>query len=212
MNYLISAVIGYLLGSIPSAYLVVKKSKGLDITEIGSGNAGAMNSYETSNSKVIGLIVLVIDALKGLLSVYIPLLLLPVDFVYPALGLFFAVFAHCFNPWLKFKGGRGLATAAGGSILLFPFLLAVWIVLWTLIYLMKHDILVANIWATAASILIIYTTDKIAYKYAFPSPDSVSALMLFSTGITILIFIKHIEPLKEIIQSKKLIKKGDRNV
>lgn len=207
MNYLISAIIGYLLGSIPTAYLVVKKAKGMDITESGSGNAGAMNSFEISNSKVIGLIVLVIDALKGLLSVYIPLLFLPVDFVYPAIGLFFAVFAHCFNPWIKFKGGRGLATAAGGSILLFPFLLAVWIVLWFIIYLLKHDILVANIWATVASVLIIYSTDKIAYKYAFPSPDSVSSLMLFSTGIIILIFIKHIEPLKEIIQSKKIDKK-----
>ena len=130
MEFLFSALIGYLLGSFPTAFLILKKSKGINITERGSGNVGAMNSFEVSNSKVIGLVVLVIDALKGLLSVYLPLLFFQVNFMPPAIALFFAVFAHCFNPWLNFKGGRGLATAAGGASLLFPFALVVWGILW----------------------------------------------------------------------------------
>jgi glycerol-3-phosphate acyltransferase PlsY len=208
MEYLLSSLIGYALGSFPTAYLLIKKTTGMDITTTGSGNMGAMNSIEISKSKVTGLIVLLIDALKGLLSVYLTLLVLPVNFVFPALALIFAVFSHCFNPWLKFKGGRGLATAAGGALLLFPFLLVIWVILWVLIYLMKKDILFANIWATFMSLVLIFISDQIAYKYSFPKAESISSLMFFSAGLLLLIFIKHIDPLKEIISNKKFFIKG----
>ena len=101
MSYLYCSLIGYLLGSIPTAYIVLKRTQNVDITETGSGNVGAMNSFEVSNSKIIGILVFIIDALKGLLSVYLCLLLFPLNFIYPALALFFAVFSHCFNPWIK---------------------------------------------------------------------------------------------------------------
>lgn len=208
MNYLFSAIIGYLLGSIPTGYLLLKKTRGIDITQTGSGNVGAYNSYEITNSKVTGILVMVIDALKGLLSVYLSLLFFPLNFIFPAIGLFFAVFSHCFNPWIKFKGGRGLATAAGGSFLLFPFLPVVWAVLWLIVYLFRKDILLANIWATFASLIIIFIDNKMAFKYAFPVPDSMSTLMMFSAALIILIIIKHLDPLMEIIQSKKLFKRG----
>ncbi|MDP2038369.1 MAG: glycerol-3-phosphate acyltransferase, partial [Ignavibacteria bacterium] len=71
MSYVYSALIGYILGSIPTAYLLLKKSHGIDITENGSGNVGAMNSYEVSKSKQIGLYVFFLDALKGWLSSFI---------------------------------------------------------------------------------------------------------------------------------------------
>jgi acyl phosphate:glycerol-3-phosphate acyltransferase len=207
MSYVLSAVVGYLLGSIPTGYILLKKTKGIDITQTGSGNVGAYNSYEISNSKFTGLLVMIIDALKGLLSVYIPLLLFPLDFIFPAVALFFAVFSHCFNPWIKLRGGRGLATGAGGSLLLFPFAFVIWVVLWVIIYLTKRDILFANIWATAATLIIILLDIKVAFKYAFPSPDSMSTLALFAIGLLTLIFIKHIDPLRELIQSKKLLKR-----
>ena len=95
MDYLFSALIGYLLGSFPTAFIILKISKGINITEKGSGNVGAMNSFEVSNSKVIGLVVLIIDAFKGLLSVYFALLFFQINFIFPAVALFFAVFAHC---------------------------------------------------------------------------------------------------------------------
>ena len=211
MEYLLSSLIGYALGSFPTAYLLIKKTTGMDITEVGSGNVGAMNSLEISKSKVIGLVVLLIDALKGLLSVYLTLLILPIDFAFPALALIFAVFSHCFNPWLKFKGGRGLATAAGGALLLFPFLLVVWIVIWVIIYLMKKDILLANIWAILMSLILIFVSYRVAYKYSFPKAESISSLMFFSAGLLLIIFIKHIDPLKEIISNKKLLVKGLKN-
>ncbi len=202
MEYFFSSVIGYLLGSIPTAYLVTKVAKGVDIRDIGSGNVGAMNTYEVSNSKVLGLVVFAVDALKGLLSVYLALLIFPVDFVYPALAIFFAVFAHCFNPWLSFKGGRGLATGAGGMALLFPFLLIVWALIWVVIFISKRDILFANIWATIMSLVITFFSSQTAFNYAYPEPDSVSTLLTFSSALLIIIFIRHVDPLRKILARK----------
>jgi len=210
MDYLFSALIGYLLGSFPTAYLILKKRKGINITEEGSGNVGAMNSFEITSSKVIGLIVLIIDALKGLLSVYLSLLLFQINFIFPAVALFFAVFAHCFNPWLNFKGGRGLATAAGGASLLFPFALIIWCVLWLAVYLFRKDILLANIWATLALIVIILTSSDIAVKYSYPRAGTRGELILFSAALLIIIFVRHIEPFKEIIKNKNFIRKDKR--
>src|SRR4030043_536161 len=70
MNYILSALIGYLLGSIPTAYLVVKKFKGIDITQTGSKSVGAMNSFRATNSKIILVSVFVIDVAKGFICLF----------------------------------------------------------------------------------------------------------------------------------------------
>ncbi len=209
MNYLLSCIIGFLLGSFPTAYIILKRTKGIDITTAGTGNVGAMNSYEITNSKITGLIVFIIDALKGLLSVYLTLLIFPIDFALPAIALLFAVLAHCFNPWLGFKGGRGLATAAGGAILLFPFMLIIWAVLWIIIYLARKDILLANVWANFMTLVIIFLSSNVAFEYSYPKPDSISSLMLFSSALLVLVFIKHIEPMKELFKNKSILIKGN---
>lgn len=203
MYYLFSALIGYLLGSFPTAYLFVKKISGIDITREGSGNVGALNSLEVSKSKLIGILVLVIDFLKGTFSVLIPLLIWQDMFIYPAISLLFAVFSHCYNPWLQFKGGRGLATAAGGAIIIFHFLLILWSILWVVFYLMRKNIHLANIAATIFSLIVVFGTSEIAVKYAYPVPDNVSSLLLLCCGVLLIIFIKHIDPLKEILTEIK---------
>lgn len=210
MEYLISTVIGYLVGSIPTAYIFLKRIKGLDITNEGSGNVGAMNSFEITNSKLIGFSVFLVDFIKGIASVLIPQLLFPGVFLLPAISLLFAVFGHCYSPWISFKGGRGLATAAGGAAFLFPFLLAVWGVLWVIFYIMRKDILFANISSTVFSILVVFGTSNIAVKYAFPKPVNIPELMLISISVLLIIFIKHIEPLKELIASSKNISRNKR--
>lgn len=204
MNYLLSLLAGYLLGSFPTAYVILKFSKGMDITLNGTGNVGAMNIFEVSKSKILGILVFLIDALKGLLSVYLCLLLFPMDFVYPSLALLFAVLSHCYNPWLKFKGGRGLATAAGGTLLLFPILLSIWVFAWVIFYLFKRDIIFANILATFMSLILVFTGANIAFKYSFPHPDSISTLLLFTSALLIIIITRHFEPLVELINNKKL--------
>ncbi len=203
MQYLISLALGYLLGSIPTAYLLLKIKKDIDITKSGSGNVGAMNTYDVSNSKLLAIVVLFIDALKGFLSVYIILKLYPDNFTTAAIALIFAIFSHCFNPWINFKGGRGLATAAGGALFIFPFSLVVWLVLWVLFYLFRKDILIANIAATVFDLFLILSKADIAIKYSFPRPENISVLVLFSITFLVIIFIKHIDPLKEILSTIK---------
>lgn len=203
MQFLISAVLGYLSGSIPTAYLLLKRKKGIDITNAGSGNVGAMNSFEITGSKKIGFTVFIIDFLKGLLPVLLSFLLFDRVFIFGAITLVFAVLSHCFNPWISFKGGRGLATAAGGSIIIFPYLLVMWIISWIILYAIKRDILYANVFTNILTLLILFITYKFAYNYAYPEPASVGELLLFASTGLIIIFIKHIEPLKEIFLKKQ---------
>lgn len=210
MEYLVVSLIGYLLGSFPSAYLLVKKASGIDITKEGSGNVGAYNSLAVTKSKFVGILVFLIDFLKGVASVFIPLLIFPNEFIYPALALLFAVFSHCFNPWLQFKGGRGLATAAGGATLIFPFLLVVWCVLWVIFYVMRKDIILANFTATVFSLLVVFETSRIAIKYAYPQPENISTIIIVCSAILIIISIKHFEPLIEyfsVLKNNRKLKK-----
>ena len=207
MEYLISSTIGNLLGSFPSAYILLKKTRGTDITKEGSGNVGAMNSFEVTNSKLIGISVFLIDFLKGFGSTLIPVLLFPNEFIYPALSLLFAVFSHCYNPWINFKGGRGLATAAGGAAFMFPFLLIVWSALWAIFYVMRKNIILANISSIILSLLVVFGTSNIAVKFAYPKPVNLGVLLLVSSAVLVIIFIKHVEPLKELISELKTNRK-----
>jgi len=203
MEYLLSTSIGYILGSFPTAFLLVKAFRGIDITKDGSGNVGALNTIRTSKSKLIGVSVLLIDAFKGALSVFILHILFPESFIFPAIAMLFAVFAHCFNPWLGFKGGRGLAVTAGGGLVLFPYLVLIWVLLWVIFYLMKKNHHIANIAATILTLFLLFNTVDIAMKYSSIKPESSSLLIAVTTAVLIIIFIKHIEPLKEIIQKHK---------
>ena len=152
-----------------------------------------MNTYEVSESKLLGISVLLIDALKGFLTVYTLKLIFPDEFIFPAIALTAAVFAHCYSPWLKFKGGRGLATAAGGSAYLAPPILILWILLWTIGFLFRKDVHVGNIMATILSIAVVMTSSA-TNELEFILPVS---LMLF------IIFIKHWKPLLEYIGKLK---------
>lgn len=207
MEYLLSIIIGYIFGSFPTAYVILKK-RGINITEAGSGNVGAMNSYEVTNSKSIGVLVLIIDFLKGFLSVYVVGLIYPNIFVFQGISLVFAIFSHCYNPWINFNGGRGLATAAGGVVLIFYPLLFIWLILWAITYLLKKNIHISNIASTILSLLIVFNNSELAAKYSSPKASSSETPILIVTMGLLLILIKHIEPLKEIIEEFK--KKGIR--
>ena len=211
MQYLISIIIGYLLGSIPTAYFLLKITKGIDIRKSGSGNVGAYNSITISKSKFIGLIVLLIDFSKGFLTVYLINYFYQDIFLLPAIGICVAVFSHNYNPWLEFKGGRGLATAAGGSAAIFPFLLLGWLALWVISYLYKKNIIIANVSATVLSYLLVISTVKIAVKFTYPSSISYFELIIFTTILLSLILIKHIIPFKDEIKKLNLSARGNNN-
>ncbi|MEK6565125.1 MAG: glycerol-3-phosphate acyltransferase, partial [Bacteroidota bacterium] len=103
---------GYLIGSIPTAFLVVKRTAGVDIRQSGSGNVGGYNAFTVTRSKSIGFVVGVLDGVKGLVAVFVASLTGEMVSL-QMLALFGAVLGHNYPVWLRFKGGRGLATACG---------------------------------------------------------------------------------------------------
>jgi glycerol-3-phosphate acyltransferase PlsY len=135
--YLIVAVIAYLLGSIPFGYLLVRIFRGEDIRQTGSGNIGATN-VARSGAKGLGIATLVLDALKGALAVVIAWYIANshpelVRIQLMAVAALFAVLGHVFPVWLKFKGGKGVATALGVFCILFPKAILVGLVIFILI-------------------------------------------------------------------------------
>jgi acyl phosphate:glycerol-3-phosphate acyltransferase len=119
-SYLITAAVGYLLGSIPFGYLLVRIFKGEDVRASGSGNIGATNVGR--KSPALGVATLVLDTAKGLAAVLVARVLFggPHQQLIMTTAALFAVLGHLFPIWLKFRGGKGVATTLGAFILLTP--------------------------------------------------------------------------------------------
>ena len=155
LSYIVTALVAYLLGSIPTGYLVAR-SRGVDIRTVGSGNIGATNVFRILG-KPAGIFVLVVDALKGFVSCYFVgpfvyrLLVGPLEsasatheFLEITGGLF-AILGHNYTCWLKFKGGKGIATSAGVVLGLLPSALAVSLAVWLLLLALTRYVSVASI-------------------------------------------------------------------
>lgn len=136
---LLAVLVGYVLGSIPFAYLIVKVFKGIDIREHGSGNVGARNVIRLVGFWA-GVFDFLLDAGKGILAVMIagglntspPL---------PALAGFAAIMGHNWSLFLGFQGGRGLSTAIGVMAFLFPLPVGILALLIGLFVLITRDMI-----------------------------------------------------------------------
>jgi acyl phosphate:glycerol-3-phosphate acyltransferase len=202
MKYVISFIIGYLIGSLPTAYIVLKKIHSLDITQTGSGNVGALNSFRVTKSKRIGLLVFAIDFLKGFISVMITILLFGPEFISPILTIAAAVLAHCYSPWLKFKGGKGLATAAGGGFIISIPILVIWGIAWNVFFFSKRDIDLANINASLSTMVFSFLGFSVIDKFSFMhSSGNINFGFLVSIVFAIII-LKHISSYQKEINKK----------
>ena len=111
-------IICYLVGSFPTAYIILKKRHDKDITTEGTGNVGAMNSFDVTGSKTTGIIVFVIDFLKGAIPAFVFGYIFQFPIQYIILPMIFIIIGHNYSVWLKLKGGRGLATSAGMVVII----------------------------------------------------------------------------------------------
>ena len=109
MDYLIAAISSYLIGSIPFGFILTKLLLKKDIRKIGSGNIGATNALRTGN-KLLGYTTLILDILKAIIPVIYVKLNYPDLIFITSLSIFLG---HVFPVWLKFKGGKGVATYVG---------------------------------------------------------------------------------------------------
>ncbi len=108
-------VVAYVLGSIPFGYLIVKLGQGRDIRASGSGNIGAANVTRTVG-KGAGVLTLLLDAAKGYLAVWIAMRFTEGDSGLVICAALAAIIGHMFPVWLKFKGGKGVATGVGAFL------------------------------------------------------------------------------------------------
>lgn len=157
------AVVAYFLGSFPSAYLLVELKLHKDIRSCGSGNVGALNSFEVTGSKWVGVAVFALDFLKGGLAVLVSHWQLGDEMPGKMLATLCVVLGHNYPVWLKFQGGRGLATIAGATLFFLPVLPLAWCAVWIALKLFKKSIHFCNVFA---SVIIMLSAALLSFFYS----------------------------------------------
>lgn len=196
------AIISYLLGSIPFSYLIAKRFGNVDISTLGSQNIGARNALEVTNKKWIGAVSLILDVGKGLVAVLIGLTFNKV-IDYALVGALFAVLGHNFSLFMKFKGGRGLATAAGSLIYISPLSVLVWIASYFLANIISKNIHIRSVTATISAIAATITNFPFffwGWHFDIYYLSSYAKYYLIVFGV--IIIIKHINPIKSFIKNE----------
>jgi glycerol-3-phosphate acyltransferase PlsY len=171
--YLAAVIAGYLLGSLPTGYLV-GRARGVDIRTVGSGNIGATNVFRVLG-RPAGVGVMLVDVLKGLGAVVVWVTFLPgLQSMLPAvfgsdaavrhhehLGIVAgvaAILGHNYTCWLGFKGGKGIATSAGVLLALMPAALGVCLLVWLIVLAASRYVSLASIAAAAVLPLAVWLT------------------------------------------------------
>lgn len=206
--YLLTAALSYLSGSIPFGYLLVRIFRGEDIRKSGSGNIGATNV--SRKSPVLGIVTLLLDALKGFVPVVLALWwareqwqtatfltglqgqveaaravthsLVERTYLMASIAAFFAIVGHIFPVWLRFRGGKGVATGLGSWIALAPRGVLVMVVVFVVMVAVFRYISLGSV--TAAAIFPIAT--RILHDY-----HDTPAMLWFLSASSLLIIAKH---------------------
>ena len=191
-------LLSYLVGSIPTSFIVGKVMKGMDLREHGSGNLGATNAFRVLGWKG-GIFVLVCDILKGAL----PVLILPrlaarggLGFLEPhnlalVIGLA-AILGHIFTLFMKFKGGKGVATSMGVFLALAPKAFAITLPVCILLIVLTRYVSVGSLTGALLLPILVY----VFYPGQLP-------LILFTILIGLVILIRHRTNIRRLIQGRE---------
>ena len=158
MDYLIVGIASYLMGSIPFGFILTKIFLNKDIRDIGSGNIGATNALRTGN-KLIGYSTLILDVAKAIIPVIFVKINYP-DLIY--IASLSAFLGHVFPVWLKFKGGKGVATYVGILFSINFFLGIIFAASWGVIFLMFRYSSLSSIIGSISIPIYILITDQIS--------------------------------------------------
>jgi glycerol-3-phosphate acyltransferase PlsY len=197
-NFILASAIAYLLGSIPFGLVLVRVFRGMDVRQTGSGNIGTANVARLAPG--LGVWTLILDSAKGYVAVVIAKLIamhtlsagsewrfVPVMIGASAL---FAVLGHMFSVFLKFKGGKGVATAMGTFLGIAPLAVLITVVLYVMIYAFSHYTSLASIaWAALFPVIagaLMQSRDR-------------PLLLPFIVAIAVLIITKHHQNIRRLL-------------
>ena len=200
MVLILSLIISYLLGSITFSYFVGKKVGGIDIRNYGSGNAGATNTLRVLG-KGPAIIVLLLDALKGMAAMWIAYLLTGGDQLAFVFAGIFVIIGHNWPVFFGFRGGKGIATTLGVIFSLSPMVFFISAVLTALVIAVTRYVSLGSIvFVTISPILLFFTHQP-----------SVAFLSFF---ITLLGVLRHYENINNLLKGKerKLGDNSNRNL
>lgn len=179
----------YLLGSIPFGY-VAGRLAGTDIRQAGSGNVGATNVVRILGKRY-GYPVFALDVLKGFGAVKISMLLAPgrppqwnSPEIFGILAAIFSVLGHLYPPWLKFKGGKGVATSAGALLALTPLATLIGVAIWVIVFWMTRYVSLASVIAAIVLPLVILVISP-------HDQNKVGPLVFSSACVAIIVVWRH---------------------
>jgi glycerol-3-phosphate acyltransferase PlsY len=194
-------IIAYLVGGIPFGYILAKYFGNVNIKESGSGNIGATNvlrvlkQKDPKLAKKLGALTLFLDAIKGAIVILIAKYILDAnDFTLYSIGVF-AVLGHCYSPFLKFEGGKGVATGFGVLLTLIPIPSLIALVVW---FIFAKLVKISSL-SSLVALLAIIISSYILYPDGLPNIYTHAPLLL----IAFIIFYKHIPNIKRLITKQE---------
>lgn len=183
-------VIAYLVGSVPTAYLLVRMAVGQDIRTRGSGNVGGTNALRTAGWR-IGITVTLIDVVKGVLAVWLMRLYNP-ESGWVAAAVLAAVLGHCYPVWLKFSGGKGVATGFGAFLVIAPLSALAALGLWFVVLVIARWVSLASMVASAAFPLLLKLIDR-------PDLRTLAAVSVAA----VVIVLRHVSNMRKIVAGEE---------
>ena len=194
MTYIWALLIGYFLGSINFAVLVAK-CKGLDLFSLGSGNPGATNVKRTIGP-FWGNTVFFLDFSKGYLAVFLTHSILVLEGLnydlLGILGLLGAILGHSFSIFLKFRGGKGVATTMGGLLALMPWVLVLGLAAWLIVFFSTRVVALASI--------VFAISLPISFYFLHDLPD---IRWIFCIVLAMLIVVRHYSNIQRLLSGKE---------
>lgn len=197
---ILTFLICYLIGSFPTGYLFVKAAHHKDLTKEGSGNVGTFNAVTVSGSKKLGIVVLLLDLIKGALPVFLLISVFNENILTVYIASLCLIIGHNFPVWLKFKGGRGLATGAGIFVVLNYWILISWCVTWVVLMLFKRGVLMSNFYATLFLPLFAILLNALGARITIHAvnTEGINQFVVFVIFVSLLVIFRHTEVLIKI--------------
>jgi len=196
LKIILVAVPSYLIGAVPSSYIMGKLVRGIDLREHGSGNLGAANSFRVLGTKA-AMPVLLFDIGKGFISVRYFADLGGSSFAYALLAAFVVVLGHSYSLFVGFSGGKGVGTSAGAFLALAPHATAVCFTLWLIVLLVTRIVSLASLVAAVLLPPAILVSNRIF------NSETHRSILILSIAVAVLLIYTHRSNIRRLREGKE---------